>query len=286
MAAVSSGSASAIVPRGIERVAEKEPIIESLRIGCGRLLQFGDGPRRILRQPVRHAEVVMRRRELRIESDRALEVLHRLVAPVQHGQQKPDLILQRRRTSDRPCSTRASAPAASPRAFNSRARASMSERVCADRIMIESDAETQRRRGKHVAPLRLRVSASNFGLTSILPATRAAISASGPGPRVRRSDRRSANPPGRRLAEIHVIEGVEQLGAELRAEPLRDREPLAQRRVRVEEVRAEEGIPRHVAERPRSRTAPRSARAAVGVQSAVGVAVARQPASARARRAP
>ena len=69
-----------------------------------------------------------------------------------------------------------------------------------------------------------------------------------------------------RLAEVHVVEGVEQLGTELALDALGELELLAQRGVGVEELRPEESIPGRVAEGAGSRAAPGSARAAVGIE--------------------
>src|SRR4051794_37343812 len=63
-----------------------------------------------------------------------------------------------------------------------------------------------------------------------------------------------------------MVERIEQLRPELPAEPLRDLEPLAQRRIHVEELRPEERIPRDIPERPRSRPAPWTTGAAVRIE--------------------
>src|SRR5258708_1387889 len=47
---------------------------------------------------------------------------------------------------------------------------------------------------------------------------------------------------GIRLAEIYMVEGVEQLCPELRRDPLRKLKALRQRCVRIEVMRTEEGI--------------------------------------------
>ena len=68
------------------------------------------------------------------------------------------------------------------------------------------------------------------------------------------------------LAEIYVIEGVEDFSAELALDAFADLEAFAGGSVDVEEVRAEEGVSRNVAERAGGGPAPGAARAAVGVQ--------------------
>src|SRR5262245_13554357 len=65
------------------------------------------------------------------------------------------------------------------------------------------------------------------------------------------------------LAEIHVVERIDQLGAELRAQPLHDHEVLVQRGVGLEEVRSEERIPPDRPECADRWSAPRTTCAAV-----------------------
>src|SRR6266446_2793829 len=69
-----------------------------------------------------------------------------------------------------------------------------------------------------------------------------------------------------RLPEIYMVEGVEQLRPELRRDPLRKLKALRQRGVRIEVIRAEEGISCDVPECSRGGPAPGSACAAVRVQ--------------------
>ena len=71
---------------------------------------------------------------------------------------------------------------------------------------------------------------------------------------------------GVRLAQVHVIEEIEDLRPELPIDSLANLEAFAGGSVRVEEVRTEEGVARDVAESSGGRAAPRTTRTAVGVQ--------------------
>src|SRR5262249_44493737 len=77
----------------VQRVPEDEPIFEILAIERDGGLKLRNAAGGILLKPIHYAEMVAGRRELGIEVDGALEGSRRLLAPVQHNEQKSDFVL-------------------------------------------------------------------------------------------------------------------------------------------------------------------------------------------------
>ena len=79
--------------RLVQGVSQVEPVIEIAGIECDGKLEVRDALSGILLDPPDHAEMVVRHRQPRVETDRPLEVRDGFPAPVQHRQQKSDLVL-------------------------------------------------------------------------------------------------------------------------------------------------------------------------------------------------
>ena len=77
-------------------------VFEIAGIQGGGALQVRKTEAGVLFQPIRRAQMILRRRELRVQIERALEALDGLLAAVQDSQQKAHFILQMRRLRIQP----------------------------------------------------------------------------------------------------------------------------------------------------------------------------------------
>ena len=243
---MSVGGGSEVGQRGgelrcrVERLAEIEAVVEDLGIERGGALQVRDGLRRIVGEPERDAQVILRGRELGIEREGALEMAEGFVAAVEDGEQEADLVLD-------------------AGGFGIERGGLLPGGQCAGGVAARAgggglgfQVAELRLLGREQRSCRQQEKKGQAGR----PAPRLELDAQAELPLSHLSkicDGEDLAGSGRihlrvRLAEVHVVEGVEQLRAELALDALGELELLAQRGVGVEEVRPEEGVAGHVAE--------------------------------------
>jgi len=91
-----------VFPLRFQGFPQSELVFEVAGIQGGGALQVRNAEAGILLQPIRSAQMILRRRELRVQIEGALEALDGLLAAVQDSQQKAHFILQMRRLGIQP----------------------------------------------------------------------------------------------------------------------------------------------------------------------------------------